>query len=374
MLLLVKMAGIPIYNRTINNLHLTEIKISQIEGIRRRVDLPTDIDSIAKSFSKHGQFSPIRVRKHPSKEGMYEVIFGSRRLATAKSLGWKTIIADLVEASDTEALIMAFSENEDREKFTDYEKALLLEKLHLVSGKSYSEVAEIVGRSPSYVSQHIAMLHLFPKGIVPDEVSKIVLQQLTEKHARTLLRIEDPKERWATAKLAVKATMGVRELERMVSNSNRRTFEPNRASSQTGIKQIIKYHIEALNSRDIGSHFAAISKKHFSKFSYFPPFSKLDWMTANEHLLGMLHDLRSYGVTVESLELRVVGKIAYAVATLHNHYANSAKTVTTETSLTIILEEEQSDWKIVHEHWSTASPARFLSLFTNEQFISKKIR
>ena len=99
---------------------------------------------------------------------MYEVIFGNRRLATAKHLGWRTILADVVDASDTETLIMAFSENEDRKNFTDYEKALLMEKLHSLSGKTYSEVAEIFGKSPSYVSQHIAMLHLFPRTIAKE--------------------------------------------------------------------------------------------------------------------------------------------------------------------------------------------------------------
>ena len=43
-------------------------------------------------------------------------------------MGWRTIKAEVVEASDTEALLASFSENSDRKDFSDYEKALLLDK------------------------------------------------------------------------------------------------------------------------------------------------------------------------------------------------------------------------------------------------------
>ncbi len=330
-----------------------------------RLGSSPDVNEISKSFRRYGQFSPIRLRKHASKEGMYEVIFGNRRLAAAKSLGWKTIVADVVEASDVDALILAFSENEDRKDFSDFEKSFLLEKLHVLSGKSYSELAEMLGKSPSYVSQHVAMLHLFPETIAPEDEIGTVMQQLTEKHARILSRIEDTRERWTTAKLVIKANMGVRELERMVANSAKRASESSKPSSHARIKEIIRAYIDGINSRDVQSCAHAMSS-HFSKFSHFPPFSKLDSSTAKEHLFRTLHDLKAYEVTIESIDLRISGNTAYAIMTLRNQYGSSTRTVTGRTRLTIILEKESDDWKIVHEHCSTASPLEFLSLYTDK--------
>ncbi len=344
---------------------MKEIELSKIEGNNTRL-ATTDIGDLSKSFESYGQFSPIRVKKKLFTEGeTYEVIFGNRRLATARALGWKTILADVVEASDSDALIMAFSENEDRANFTDYEKAILIERLHMISGKTYAEIAEMLGKSPSYMSQHVAMLHLFPEYETSEQERKIVLQQLTERHARALLKIEDPSERWIAAKLVVKCGMGVRELENMISRQSKRSsLDMSRSNSKEMIMQIIRSHIASMNSRDIASYFEPVSKNRFTKFSCYPPLSRLDSNSASEQLFHMLHELRDYEAAIESSELRVVGNFAYALMTLRNKYANSLKTVTAEMRLTIIFERDHHDWKIVHEHWSSATPTKFLSLFT----------
>lgn len=348
---------------------MKEIELSKIEGNNTRL-ATADIGDISKSFESYGQFSPIRVKKkHSTKEEeTYEVIFGNRRLATARALGWKTILADVVEVSDCDALIMAFSENEDRANFTDYEKAILIERLHVISEKTYAEIAEMLGKSSSYLSQHVAMLHLFSEDETSEQERKIVLQSLTERHARVLLKIEDPSERWTAAKLVVKCGMGVRELENMISRQSKRSsLDMSRSNSKERIMQIIRSHIASMNSRDIASYFESVSKNHFTKFSCYPPLSRLDSNSASEQLFHMLHELRDYEAAIESSELRVVGNFAYALLTLRNKYANSQKAVTAEMRLTIIFERDHHDWKIVHEHWSSATPTKFLSLFTKQE-------
>jgi ParB/RepB/Spo0J family partition protein len=360
---------------------LKEIELAKIEGNTTRL-APISIEDISKSFTNYGQFSPIRLRRKKkenalSSEESYEVIFGNRRVATARALGWKTILADVVDVSDYDALIMAFSENEDRANFTDYEKAILIEKMHAHSGKSYSEIGEALGKSPSYVSQHIAMLHLFSgdqEGISEEE-TKTVLQQLSEKHGRVLQRIDDPFERWAVAKLVVKSGMGVRELENMIARKSKKTSHLSCLTSKARITQIIKSHIESMNSRDIASYFEPVLKSHFTKFSCYPPLSRLDSAATSEQLFHMLHELKDYEATIESLDLRVVGNFAYALVILRNRYTTSERSITALMRLTMIFEKDRHDWKIVHEHWSSATPATFLSLFARQEVrnpISKK--
>ncbi|MDA4131166.1 MAG: ParB/RepB/Spo0J family partition protein, partial [Thaumarchaeota archaeon] len=137
------------------------VPVEQIEHLNFRLRLEDeDIEDVFTTLQKHGQLSPIRIRNHPQKPGMYQVIFGNRRLAAAKKLGWETIRAEVVESSDSDLLLAAFCENVNRKDFSDLEKALLIEKIRNESGNTYTEIAAILGKSAAYVSQHVAMLHL----------------------------------------------------------------------------------------------------------------------------------------------------------------------------------------------------------------------
>ena len=197
---------------------MEHIPIALIDHRQFRI-APPQVEDVSLSFARHGQFSPICVRRHPTKSQRYQLIFGNRRLEAARKLGWKTIEANVIEANDDTMLFIAFSENSDQSDFTDYEKALLLENIHRQTGKSYQEIATMIGRSNAFVSQHVAMLNLFPLGVASEEERIKVLAALTENHARILSNIEDPRDRWNAAKLVVRSKMGVRELIKLYSRS-----------------------------------------------------------------------------------------------------------------------------------------------------------
>ncbi len=73
----------------------------------------------------------------------------------------------MVEANDWEKVSMALSENLDRKNFSDYEIALLVDRLHALSGQTYGEIAALINRSNAFVSQHISMLDSSPTGARP---------------------------------------------------------------------------------------------------------------------------------------------------------------------------------------------------------------
>lgn len=73
---------------------LEEIRISKIKvGERVRKELG-DIDQLVQSISKVGLLHPIVVRKDG---GKYKLICGWRRLEACKSLGWDSIVAQVLE-------------------------------------------------------------------------------------------------------------------------------------------------------------------------------------------------------------------------------------------------------------------------------------
>ncbi len=337
---------------------LREVPLAQIECIDSRLNTLSEIEDISHSLSNVGQLAPILLREHPSKTGSYQVIFGNRRVTAAKNLGWKTIRAEVVERSEIDSLVLAFIENSDRKDFTDYEKALLFEKLHRVSGKTYSDIAKMIGRSPAYVSLHIAMLHLLPKSVAPDEERHVVLSALTEKHSRILAGIDDPNERWNTAKLVVTAKLGTRELERLCKTGKRNLHGQD--DSTLTIRNIVQDLVKSMNSKNL-SQVRSLYATNFTHFGGYPPFSLMENNDALQHILSMMRKIPDLDTKIEKMDVQISGKFAYVTVVASDTLNTAKRRIKGEIRATIILKKEDN-WKIVHSHWSSATPKELLSL------------
>ncbi len=331
------------------------------------------VDDLVESFSRHGQLSRVRVRPHPTRRGRYEMIFGNRRLCAAEKLGWKSIAADVVETTDLESEVMAFVENVDRQDVTDYEKASFLEGMHKSSGKSYSEIAAMIGKSPSYVSQHISMLNLFSELDLPEKERSEVLHSLTEGHCRILSSINSVDERWNTAKLAVASKMGIRELEKLAGRFHHAPKERGRRKDYTIIREVITEKMTGLNSKDVRPFFDSMSQKHFDMFSSFPPFNKLNRELSREHICKILNGMISFNAEIDNLDVTfLTDRVAYATMEVTHNFLFPRNKVTTKTRATIILEREDR-WRIVHEHWSSENPEKFF-MATLSQVVDRRQR
>lgn len=84
-----------------------------------------DLSALVRSIELLGQIEPIIVRKVGDK---YEVLNGNRRVAVAKSLGFLDISAEIIEASDSDALFLPYLLN-SHEGFDIIEIAYYLQEL-----------------------------------------------------------------------------------------------------------------------------------------------------------------------------------------------------------------------------------------------------
>lgn len=88
-----------------------EIKIKK----RVRKDLG-NLEPLKDSLRRYGLLNPITINSQ------YELVAGHRRLEAAKSLGWSTIDAIIVDSKDKVVLLeMELEENTQRKEFTDAE-------------------------------------------------------------------------------------------------------------------------------------------------------------------------------------------------------------------------------------------------------------
>jgi ParB family chromosome partitioning protein len=144
------------------------------------------LDELAENMKFVGLLHPIVVRAKPS--GLYEIVTGERRVAAAKKLGWIEISANIKILSDEEAYETQFSENIHREDLSDMEKARWLDFMIKKFGHTQEALAQKVGKSKAWVSQHIAMLEL--EKVHPGELQT---GELTERQAREILAAPEEK-------------------------------------------------------------------------------------------------------------------------------------------------------------------------------------
>jgi len=91
-----------------------------------------DITILAESLKRHGQISPIVI----SKKNV--LIAGGRRLEAAKSLGWRTINAVILENStELSRLELEIEENTQRRDFTMDELADATRKLYRMQNPGF---------------------------------------------------------------------------------------------------------------------------------------------------------------------------------------------------------------------------------------------
>lgn len=152
---------------------------------RRDFD-PSGIDMLARSIAANGLLQPISVRA--LEDGRYELISGERRLLAYQSLGQESIPAILLDIQTQDSAVLALVENLHRSDLSFFEEAQaiasLMDKLHLTQ----QQAARLLCKSQPAVANKLRLLRL------PVQVRTIVRESgLTERHARALLRLENPK-------------------------------------------------------------------------------------------------------------------------------------------------------------------------------------
>ena len=161
------------------------------------------IEELAASIREYGIIQPITVRR--ISRDLYELVTGERRLRAAKSLCRPTVPAIIVNINDNDSAVMALIENLQRKELGFFEEAEGYYRLISDHGMTQEEVAAKTGKKQSTVANKLRILKLSPylKKIVSDN-------QLTERHARALLRLPDEETQWKALMKIVEKNMNVR--------------------------------------------------------------------------------------------------------------------------------------------------------------------
>ena len=91
-------------------------------------DDQTEFERFRVSMEEDGQKVPVQVRRHPSLEGRYQLVYGHRRLRAARELN-RPLKAFVVEASDHDLLLAQGLENSARQDLSWIEKASFADRM-----------------------------------------------------------------------------------------------------------------------------------------------------------------------------------------------------------------------------------------------------
>lgn len=142
------------------------------------------LSELANSIQEHGILQPLSIRKSPAG---YELISGERRLRAAKLAGLREVPCIVVDVDDASSSLLALVENLQRRDLDFLEEALALDKLIRTYHLSQEEAARRIGKSQSAVANKLRLLRLHPQVL-----AALRENGLTERHARSLLKLEDP--------------------------------------------------------------------------------------------------------------------------------------------------------------------------------------
>ena len=192
-------------------------------NVRRELD---DVDHLATSMSQVGQLQPIGVVFSKTKPGSYELIFGHRRLAAAKKLGWPTLAAQLLD--ENAALESRAAENLQRVDLDPIERAeavwqMVEKRLEDLTGPILKDIKNKTGKLPAPEEDKLRRTaianvaerlgkpirwiqdHAFLATLDPTTRDLVVAGKLPLKYARRLTQVADPQKR---AELAKGAAIG----------------------------------------------------------------------------------------------------------------------------------------------------------------------
>ncbi len=190
---------------------VTEVPVESIvpnpRQPRQALD-PQALQELADSIGEQGLVQPLVVTEA---EGRYQLLVGERRWRAAQLAGLEVVPVVVREVTPQQMLELALVENIQREDLNPLETASAYEQLSEEFGMTQQQIADKVGKNRVTVANTLRLLKL------PDEVRNSLLKgQITEGHARALLRLESAKAQLEALHTIVEGDLNVRQAEQLI--------------------------------------------------------------------------------------------------------------------------------------------------------------
>ena len=195
--------------------NILQIPISDIIPNRFQPRLNFDdqgLEELANSIKQHGVIQPLVVRRIGDK---YEIIAGERRFKASTMAGLSTVPAVVAQIDDNKSAEVAIVENVQRRDLSPIEEARSYKNLLDKGYLTQTELAKKMGISQSAIANKLRLLNLDEK--VQEALNN---NEISERHARSLLTIENTEEQRKWLDRIIKERMTVKDLDDALKKEN----------------------------------------------------------------------------------------------------------------------------------------------------------
>jgi ParB family transcriptional regulator, chromosome partitioning protein len=251
-------------------------RIIDINRIKPNPDQPRktfhqeSLESLAASIKEiGGVIDPLTVEYVESKD-CYLIISGERRYRAAKIAGLEKVPCIVKELDDKSRALMQFIANSQREDISPLEEAMAIRQLVDTHGFAQHEIAKLINKSKSYVSQILGLERLSDEArrkVQTSELSKevqiqasretepekqIQILQMASDCQKTVRQIRDKsrsdakkrsKKQADPKELREKAAASINEIEE-VETFNQWVWRSKKSQSEVSVRFFNKYPIE----------------------------------------------------------------------------------------------------------------------------------
>ena len=197
------------------------------------------LQELAGSIARHGILQPLTVRRT---EDGWELVAGERRLRAAMMAGLTEVPCLEVPMSDDASALLALIENLQRRDLHYLEEAAAIAAYIRQTGCTQEEAAQQLGRSPSALANKLRLLRLSP---ACQEL--LVEKQLTERHARCLLRLENEADRLEALRYIAQRRLTVAQAEQYIEKQLRAIQTTPPAGRRTYIIKDVRLFLNSLD-------------------------------------------------------------------------------------------------------------------------------
>jgi ParB family chromosome partitioning protein len=190
----------------LNQIEIEKIKPNPFQP-RKEFD-EKSIEELAESIERYGLLQPIVVIKDNNE---YILVAGERRLRAVKKLGKKDIKAIVLDIDLNELREFALIENIQRENLNPIEIAKSLKSLIEEHKYTHEELAKIISKSRSYVTNLLRLLSL------PEYVQeKVKNNEISVGHAKIMSNLDENEIKQVIIEINDKK-LNVRETENLIN-------------------------------------------------------------------------------------------------------------------------------------------------------------
>lgn len=218
-------------DRTLRRVRVSDI-VRNPNQPRKYFD-PEAIAQLAESIRQYGVLNPLTVRRAPG--GGYELVAGERRLRAARVAGLNDVPCLVIAADNEDSSAIALVENLQRRDLDFFEEAEGFKRLIDQYGLTQEEAARKVGKTQSAVANKLRLLRLSTQNM-----ELIRSANLTERHARCLLRLEDENDRINATKYIIEHDLNVSRSEQYIDALLKEKDAPPVVGGERKVVRLIK--------------------------------------------------------------------------------------------------------------------------------------